>query len=129
MKQRMLGKTGIEVSQLALGGLYTSSFGPGLEQTRRAVRRAVELGINYIDTAPGYVNSEAVLGNVLAGIDVPLVISTKLGGRPQPSTRKKSRALRTPVRSNSVHISCTCPNIALKDQMSRAPSGADATCQ
>lgn len=59
MKKRMLGKTGIEVSQLALGGLFTSSFGPGLEQTRRAV----ELGINYIDTAPGYANSEEVLAS------------------------------------------------------------------
>jgi hypothetical protein len=39
MKQRTLGETGIQVSQLALGGLFTSSFGPGLEQTRRAVRR------------------------------------------------------------------------------------------
>jgi aryl-alcohol dehydrogenase-like predicted oxidoreductase len=84
MKQRALGKTGIHVSQLSLGGLYTSSFGPGLEETRRAVRRAVELGINYIDTAPGYADSEEVLGIVLADIDTPLVVSTKLGGRPQP---------------------------------------------
>ena len=84
MKQRTLGKTGIRVSQLAVGGLFTSSLGPGVEESRRVVRRAVELGINYIDTAPSYANSEEVLGAVLADIDAPLVISTKLGGRPQP---------------------------------------------
>jgi aryl-alcohol dehydrogenase-like predicted oxidoreductase len=57
------------------------------------VRRAVELGINYIDTAPGYANSEEVLGIVLAGIDVPLVVSTKLGGRPQPFDPQNKKQL------------------------------------
>ena len=84
MTRRMLGKTGIDVSRLALGGLFASSLGPGLAETRRAVQRAVELGINYVDTAPAYANSEEVLGTILAEIDVPLVLSTKLGGRPQP---------------------------------------------
>ena len=46
--------------------------------------RAIELGVNYIDTAPGYGNSEEVLGKALVDIDAPLVLSTKLGGRPQP---------------------------------------------
>lgn len=93
MNQRTLGKTGIQVSELALGGLFTSSLGPGIEQSRRAVRRAVELGINYIDTAPGYANSEEVLGTILAEIDAPLVISTKLGGRPQPFQPQNKKQL------------------------------------
>ncbi len=48
------------------------------------MRRAIELGINYIDTAPGYANSEEVLGRILEGVSTPVVLSTKLGGRPQP---------------------------------------------
>lgn len=84
MRQRVLGKTGIAVSELGFGSLFTSALGPGFDESRRAVRRAVELGINYFDTAPAYANSEEVLGKILAEIDAPLVVSTKLGGRPQP---------------------------------------------
>jgi aryl-alcohol dehydrogenase-like predicted oxidoreductase len=84
MKQRVLGRTNLAVSELALGGLFVSEYGGAFEQGRAAVRRALELGINYIDTAPGYLNSEEVLGKALEGVTQPLILSTKLGGRPQP---------------------------------------------
>jgi aryl-alcohol dehydrogenase-like predicted oxidoreductase len=48
------------------------------------VHRALELGVNYIDTAPTYANSEEVLGRVLENATQPFILSTKLGGRPQP---------------------------------------------
>src|SRR5437016_14425648 len=84
MKQRTLGKTGLQVSELALGGLFVSSFGGEFEDSRVAVRRALALGVNYIDTAPGYFNSEEVIGRSLEGVSAHYIISTKLGGRPQP---------------------------------------------
>ena len=84
MKTRVLGRTGIEVSELALGGLFVSRVGGDFEQGRKAILRAFELGVNYVDTAPGYADSEAVIGRVLPEIDRPFVLSTKLGGRPQP---------------------------------------------
>jgi aryl-alcohol dehydrogenase-like predicted oxidoreductase len=84
MGRRILGKTGLEVSELGFGSLFTSALGPGLEASRQAVFRAVDLGINYFDTAPAYANSEEVLGRILREVRVPLVLSTKLGGRPQP---------------------------------------------
>jgi len=58
------------------------------------VRRAVELGINYVDTAPMYGDSEQVLGRILPEIDAPLIVSTKLGARPQPFDPKEAAALR-----------------------------------
>ena len=67
-----------------MGGLFVSSVGGEFEQAKTAVERAVELGVNYIDTAPGYLNSEEVIGRILEDIDTPLVISTKIGGRPDP---------------------------------------------
>jgi len=79
-----LGRTGIEVSQLGLGGLFISKVGGAFDQARSAIHRAVELGINYIDTAPGYLDSEEVLGRALEDVSAPLVVSTKLGGRPDP---------------------------------------------
>lgn len=59
MRYRRLGRTGLEVSELGLGGLFLASFAAEREEARRAVHRAVELGVNYIDTAPGYYDSEA----------------------------------------------------------------------
>jgi aryl-alcohol dehydrogenase-like predicted oxidoreductase len=79
MKERLLGRTGLSVSEVSLGGLFISSFGAGFDEARRAVRRGVELGVNYIDTAPGYGDSEAVLGRILPDIDAPLILSTKFG--------------------------------------------------
>lgn len=84
MNYRNLGKTGIRVSELSLGGLFTSSLAGGLAETERIVRRAVDAGINLIDTAPAYADSEETLGKVLRNIPEPLVLVTKLGGRPQP---------------------------------------------
>jgi aryl-alcohol dehydrogenase-like predicted oxidoreductase len=93
MHLAVLGKTGISVSRLGFGSLFTSVLGPGFEESKRAVHRAVELGINYFDTAPAYANSEAVLGQILRDVKAPLFISTKLGGRPQPFDPRNKRQL------------------------------------
>lgn len=97
MEKRTLGRTGIEVSRLAMGGLFVSKVGTDVDGARGAVRRAVELGVNYVDTAPNYADSEAVLGQILPDIDQPLVLSTKLGGRPQPFEPRNRDALMSSV--------------------------------
>ena len=84
MKNRALGRTGLEVSELGLGGLFVSSVGGAYDQAKQAIDRALELGVNYIDTAPGYENSEEVLGKALEDNTRPLILSTKLGGFPEP---------------------------------------------
>src|SRR4051812_38969623 len=97
MRRRSLGRTGIEVSELGFGSLFASSLGPGLEISRRAVHRAVDLGINYFDTAPAYSNSEEILGTILVDVSEPLVLSTKLGGRPQPFDPQNPKQLQQSV--------------------------------
>lgn len=97
MRQRLLGRTGLSVSELSFGSLFTSALGPGFEESRRAVRRAVDLGINYVDTAPAYANSEEVLGAILTDIQAPLIVSTKLGGRPAPFAPQNPEHLRRSV--------------------------------
>ena len=84
MNYRTLGKTGLEVSRLGMGGLFIGSRFSGFEGARNTVRRALDLGVNYADTAPSYGNSELVLGRILDHVETPLVVSTKLGGRPHP---------------------------------------------
>ena len=96
MQPRTLGKTGLTVSPLSLGGLFTSDLGGGVDATIETLTRAFDLGINFIDTAPAYANSEETLGKALAKTpNVPndLVISTKLGGRPQPFDPRDGKAL------------------------------------
>ena len=68
MKQKTLGKTGLQVSELALGGLFVSSHGGFYDQAQPAIARAPERGVNYIDTAPGYGDSEEVLGRALESL-------------------------------------------------------------
>ena len=81
MQKRRLGRTGLEVSVLgygagAVGGLMTKGNPADQE---RAIARAVELGINYVDTAALYGNgeSERNLGRVLKKLKPNVVLGTK----------------------------------------------------
>ena len=99
MEKRVLGRTGLEVSVLGMGGLFVSNIGgKGRDEACRAVRRALELGVNYVDSAPTYADSEEVLGMALEGVPrESYCLSTKLGGRPQPFNPKDKDALRRSV--------------------------------
>jgi predicted aldo/keto reductase-like oxidoreductase len=64
MQYRVLGKTGCEVSVISLGAMrLPTDVGEGTE----LVRHALSLGINYVDTAPGYVErkSEIMVGRAV----------------------------------------------------------------
>jgi aryl-alcohol dehydrogenase-like predicted oxidoreductase len=97
MRYRILGQTGLQVSELGLGGLFVSRFGGDRAQATAAVRRALDLGVNWVDTAPSYADSEEVLGLALSGVTQPYYLSTKLGGRPQPFNPKDKTSLRRSV--------------------------------
>lgn len=100
MKKRVLGRTGLEVSELGLGGLFVSTYGADYDKAREAIHAAIAAGMNYIDTAPGYGNSEEVLGKALADVDAPVIFSTKLGGRPKPFEPKNKDHLRQSVQES-----------------------------
>jgi aryl-alcohol dehydrogenase-like predicted oxidoreductase len=94
MKYNVLGRTGLQVSRLGFGGLFIASFASELTAAQEAIRRARACGINYFDTAPMYANSEQVLGTVLGELEQPLIVSTKLGGRPTPFDPRSAEQLR-----------------------------------
>lgn len=82
MQMRTLGRTGLQVSALgfgagAVGGLMTKGRPADQE---RAVARAIELGINYFDTAALYGDgeSEKNLGRVLKKLKTEVVVGTKV---------------------------------------------------
>jgi L-galactose dehydrogenase len=84
MQYRPLGRTGLSVSVLSLGGVaFGDMYGVlGSGEADRCVRRAVDLGINLIDTSPYYgeTRSEAVLGPILAnGLRDKVYLCSKAG--------------------------------------------------
>ena len=76
MEYRLLGSTGLKASVLGFGGMRIP--GKPADEVSAIIHRALELGINYLDTAPGYGDSEVLIGQALAGVDTSgLIISTK----------------------------------------------------
>ncbi|XP_076224662.1 uncharacterized protein LOC116433382 isoform X2 [Nomia melanderi] len=84
MEYRPLGKTGLLVSKLAMGGaLFSNIYGTfDEEEAIEMIRQGIKRGINYIDTAPWYgqYHSETVIGKALKGIPrEAYYIATKVG--------------------------------------------------
>jgi L-galactose dehydrogenase/L-glyceraldehyde 3-phosphate reductase len=82
MEYRVLGRTGIRVSEIGfgcgnVGGLMVRG---SRDEQVEAVSRALELGIDYFDTAPSYGDgrSEANLGRVLEGLGSDVTVATKV---------------------------------------------------
>ena len=91
MEYRVLGRTGVKVSPLCLGAMMFGSFGnTDHDDSIRIIHRAVDAGINFIDTADMYSfgESEEIVGKALAQIKRhKIVLATKvhgqMGQRPQ----------------------------------------------
>lgn len=75
MQYRTLGKTGLKISTIGFGGIKLGNISQ--EETNNIVKLAIDGGMNYIDTARVYGNSEIRLGNALKGIRDKIVISSK----------------------------------------------------
>lgn len=77
MPTRVLGRTGLRVPVLEVGGTYRF--------TRRYVQRAIELGCTFFDTAASYVNgaSETTLGQSIAALGVRRKVTIVTKGHPR----------------------------------------------
>ena len=81
MRYRTLGRTGIKVSPYALGAMMFGSMGnPDDSECIRIVHRALDAGINVIDTAPAYSagESEQIVGKALKGRRDDVILATKV---------------------------------------------------
>jgi aryl-alcohol dehydrogenase-like predicted oxidoreductase len=79
MQYRTLGRTGIKVSPYALGALAlgTSIGNADLDDSVRIIHKALDAGINFIDTADAYGESEVAVGKALKGRRDTVVLATK----------------------------------------------------
>jgi len=84
MQTRKLGKSGLEVSAIGLGCMGMSfSYAPfpPKEDSINLIRKAVEMGVNFFDTAEVYgpYSNEEIVGEALAPLRDQVVIATKFG--------------------------------------------------
>src|SRR4051812_7614438 len=80
LPQRLLGNTGLTVSVLGYGGAPIG-FRPTADRSAYLclLQRALDLGINFFDTAPDYRGSEELLGEALASHRNEVIFATKCG--------------------------------------------------
>ena len=86
MEYRVLGKTGLNISRMGLGGIPIQRI--DAEGTKKLVYQLMEAGVNYIDTARGYTVSEQYLGYALEGIRDKFVLATKSMSRTKEAMAK-----------------------------------------
>ncbi|MGB8698260.1 MAG: aldo/keto reductase [Thermosynechococcaceae cyanobacterium] len=93
MQYRRFGKTGLESSVFTLGTMRCLA---SADQARATLQRAIALGINHIETAQGYGNSEVYLGQALQqGLGVPrdtLILTTKIPPKPDAASMREAIA-------------------------------------
>jgi aryl-alcohol dehydrogenase-like predicted oxidoreductase len=102
LKTTQLGETGLEITRVGVGawaiggGGYDWGWGSqDDDESIAAIHRALELGVNWIDTAAqyGFGHSEAVVGRALAGLEERPYVFTK-GGQPEGPGRTTIQSLR-----------------------------------
>jgi aryl-alcohol dehydrogenase-like predicted oxidoreductase len=102
LKTVQLGTTGLEITRVGLGawaiggGGYDWGWGTQEDdESIAAIDHAIELGVNWIDTAAqyGFGHSEEVVGRALAGLDRRPYVFTK-GGQPEGPNRTTLQSLR-----------------------------------
>ena len=80
METIRLGKTEMMVSKLGFGGIPIQRLSE--DETVAVVRKCLDLGITFLDTANGYTTSEERIGKAIAGRREGIIIATK--SRPDP---------------------------------------------
>jgi aryl-alcohol dehydrogenase-like predicted oxidoreductase len=83
MELRPLGRTGVQVSPLCLGTMMFGAWGnTDHDESIRIIHRALDAGINFVDTADVYARgeSEEILGKALQGRRDSVVLATKVHG-------------------------------------------------
>lgn len=109
-----LGETGLEITRVGLGawaiggGGWQFGWGPQEDdESLAAIERALELGVNWIDTAPvyGFGRSEKVVGRALAGLSQRPFVFTKCSRLEAPTERRVQACLKRDSIMREVHES------------------------
>ena len=83
MNHRLLGRTGVSVSQMCLGAMMFGAWGNrDHDESIRIIHAALDAGINFVDTADVYAQgeSEEIVGKALQGRRDDVIVATKFHG-------------------------------------------------
>jgi aryl-alcohol dehydrogenase-like predicted oxidoreductase len=97
MEHRQLGRTGVSVSPLCLGAMMFGAWGnPDHDESIRIIHRALDAGINFVDTADVYSRgeSEEIVGKALQGRRDAVVLATKVHGAMGDDPNQKGNSRR-----------------------------------
>ena len=101
MEYRTLGGTGVKVSPFCLGAMMFGAWGnPDHEDSIRIIHRALDAGINFVDTADVYARgeSEEIVGKALKGRRDRVVLATKAHGSMGDDVNERGNSRRWIVR-------------------------------
>jgi len=105
MKLRPLGDTGMKVSEIGLGAWQLANPDWGVNdrnEALRIIRKSLEAGCNFFDTAPGYGagRSEELLGEGLKSVRKDVIICTKFGHTAEGVTDFSTNAIRPSIEAS-----------------------------
>lgn len=122
MEYRVLGKTGLKISHMGLGGIPIQRI--DAEGTRALLRQMMEAGVNYIDTARGYSVSEEYLGYALEGVRDHFILATKSMSRDKEGMARDIDISLNNLRTDHIELyQVHNPSMAELDKV-LAPGGA-----
>ncbi|MHC4715712.1 MAG: aldo/keto reductase [Planctomycetota bacterium] len=102
MDKIRLGRTGLMVTRSGFGALPIQRV--DFETARRILRAAVAGGINFIDTARGYTDSEEKIGHALADLRDEIILATKIGSRDRAGLLENLAASLANMKTDHVDI-------------------------
>ena len=102
MHKAVLGKTGLQVTQLGFGGIKLPQHDD--DMCAEALNTALDLGINYVDTARSYNDSEAKIGRAISHRRDEFHIATKSYARPASDLRRDIETSLSELRMDRVDV-------------------------
>ena len=102
MEYTILGKTGLKISRMGLGGIPIQRI--EAELTKPLIEKMLDSGINYIDTARGYTVSEEYLGAALEGVREHFVLATKSMSRTKEAMAQDIRTSLKNLRTDYIDL-------------------------
>lgn len=102
MRYRPFGKIGATVSSLGFGAMNLP--GVPLEQARAALNYALDSGINYIDTAAAYRNSEEIIGACISHRRDEYFLATKTNKRDYKSAKEEIERSLTRMKTDTIDL-------------------------
>ena len=122
MEYRILGKSGLKISRLGLGGIPIQRI--DAEGARALIGKLCEAGVSFIDTARGYTVSEEYLGYALSGVRERFVLATKSTARTKEAMARDIDVSLEKLRTDYIDLYQMHNPSAKELEVATAPGGA-----